>query len=136
MRLTVGKIFVLENDYQEMLVQNGAEVYGQYSQLKFAERTIGQVHHEDIYIIEPKRYYYIEFKEDVLKIINEKHHEIASNKKLFKYFVEHIDVIVDKLLFIGILYHVDLMHNRMYIYNCGENIIYIRNKTKVCEVDL
>lgn len=112
MKMVVGKIFALDEDYQEPFLQNGAETHVKYTQLKFSERTIHNSHHTDIYVLEPMRYYYIEFLNDVSKT----NYRYSFNSRLFKS---------------GLIIREDFINNRVYVFNASSNLIYIKDKCVV-----
>ena len=92
MKITVNDCYELEGDYQNQFL--GIEVFPKpkYKKLKKAERSVNNVHYDNVYILEPRHYYYVIFNED----ISQEDCFIRPNMALFQ----------NGLLFVNILYFV------------------------------
>lgn len=113
MKLTVGKVFEIEDDFQNVfLAKSGIHVRPKYKELKLSSRTINEIHYEDLYIIEPKKYYYIEFNEDRESYVSMLQEEIFNECGLITMFSTA---------------------NRLYLYNATMNIQYIQKGMEVGE---
>lgn len=104
MRLTVKKIFKLSDDYFDIFINKTARYKVKYEELKLNHRTIHKNYYEDVYILEPHTFYCICFNEQV----------------------QENPTFISSLLESGLLYRFDKKSNRLYTYNCGENIVYIQ----------
>lgn len=110
MKMILGEVYVLDSDFQEPLLQTGAQTHVKYTKLNFSERVINQTRFEDIYVLESGRYYFITFKNEI---------------KGDKYLIE------DKLFASGLIVQMDIKNNKMYLYNASDNLIYLKNECKL-----
>lgn len=113
MKIVVEKIFELEEDFQNIFIsKSGIHVRPKYKELRLSSRTINEVYYEDLYIIEPKKYYYIEFTDD------------------YKYDNTIIETEIFSECGIITLVSTD---NRLYLYNATMNIQYIQKGMEIGE---
>lgn len=112
MKITVKDCYELEGDYQNQFLGKEVLPKPKYKKLNLSERSAHKVHYEDIYILEPLHYYYIEFNEDIYK-----------NIKVHSSFSEN-----------GLLHEMDLDKKRLYLFNATQNIIYLQKGTVVGEL--
>ena len=118
-KITVKKCYKIKGDFEDCFIsKSGINITPGYDELKLSSRSIASTRYEDIFIIEPNCYYYIEFNEDISSIIGENQ---------FRTF-EVSDVLYD----IGLL--TSLLKNKMYIYNTTQNIIYIEKGAYIGEI--
>ena len=104
MRLTVKKIFKLSDDYSDIFINKVAKYRVKYEELQLNNRTIHKNYYEDVYILEAHTFYCICFNE-----------EIDSEPSFNSSILES-----------GLLYQFDKTSNKLYVYNCGENVVYIQ----------
>ena len=116
MELRVKNVFKLSNDYNEVFINKGFKVNSKYHQIQLSSRTINKVQHDDIYILEPHCYYYITFYE-----------EFYDTVVLFEY--------ISDLAEAGLIYNYDETQQRLYVYNCNENMVYLQQKVNILNKD-
>lgn len=110
MSLTVKNVFELEDDYQNIFIaKSGIHVPPKVKQLKLAERTVNNVRYYDVYILEPQKYYRVNFNEEV--------DEDSKGKVL------QIDNIYGMMGLIVVFHTHD---NCCYIFNTTRNVIYLQ----------
>lgn len=110
-KLTVDSIYKINEDFENVFVAlSGINIKPKYTELKLSSRSVSSIRYDDVYIIEPKTYYYISFKEDTR---------------------EYFFSIFPTLYEIGLLCQADLSNNRVCVYNTTENILYIQDKAEI-----
>ena len=110
-KLTVDSVYKINEDFENVFVAlSGINIKPKNTELKLSSRSVSSIRYDDVYIIEPKSYYYISFKEDTRD-----------------YFFS----IFPTLYEIGLLCQADLSNNRVFIYNATENILYIQDKAEI-----
>lgn len=116
MNITVDECYELKGDYQNQFL--GKEVFPEpsYKKIKLSERSINQVHYNDVYILEPLHYYYVTFKEKIDKT------NLLEIQKAF--------------YFNGILMELDFDNNKIYLFNASQNIIYLQKGVVIGKVIL
>lgn len=108
MKLTVKHVFKLSDDYSDVFINKGFSVHCKYTQIHLSSRAINKTYYEDIYILEPNCYYYITFYEE------------TQNPEFIPDLAES-----------GLIYHFDEEQQRLYVYNCNENMIYLQHKVNI-----
>lgn len=121
--LTVKNCYKIRNDFENVFIsKSGINVKPKYDRLKLASRSISSTRYEDVYIIEPESYYYLDFEEDVSQFAMKKNNKMGLlNTK-------------NDLYEIGLLMSFVAEKNRLYIYNTTKNIIYIEKGAIIGEV--
>ena len=121
MNITIDSIFELEDDFQDIfLSKSGIHVRPQFKELRLATRSIGDTKYNDLYIIQPDKYYRIDFKEDMS----------SYNEDDTLHYLKSQDVFYD----CGILTFWQPRNARLYIYNASSNIAYIQKGMKIGEL--
>lgn len=122
-KLTVKNCYKLKEDFENVFIsKSGINVTPNYDQLKLASRSISSTRYEDVYIIEPNCYYYLDFEEDISSFAIKKYNKMSvfkSDNDLYK---------------VGLLMALVSEENRLYIYNATQNIIYIEKGAIIGEV--
>lgn len=108
----VDKVFSLDEDYNNLFINNIADCRAEYQELPASSRNIGQNYYEDLFVIKPRHYYYITFTENIPQST-----------------VFHPVLLVNALL-----YQFDHVNQRLYVYNCGDNIVYIQKNSNLLMV--
>jgi len=110
MSLTVKNVLEVEDDYRNVFIaKSGIHVPPKVKQLKLAERTINNVRYYDVYILEPQKYYRINF--------NEKIDEELKGKVLQ----------VDDIYGMAGLIVIFLVNEECcYVFNTTRNVIYLQ----------
>lgn len=116
MKLRVKEVFKLSNDYNEIFINNGFKANNKYHQVQLSSRIINKVQHDDIYILEPHCYYYITFYE-----------KLYDTAVLFEY--------ISDLAEAGLIYNYNEEQQRLYVYNCNENMVYLQHKVNIINED-
>lgn len=110
--------FEVEDDFQHIfLSKSGIHISPHYVQLKLSERTINSTHYHDLFILEPKKYYFVQFSSDI---------DLESQHGMLKYDVSFMEC--------GLIVMFDYKKKRFYLYNATENIVYLQQGTKIGEV--
>ena len=121
MELTVKNCYKIKDDFENVfLSKSGIHVTPKYDRLKMASRSVSSTRYEDVYIVEPQSYYYLEFNEDLAAFVDTETVQVM-----------HID---DVLYETGFVMSLNAQKNRLYIYNATQNIIYIEKGLKIGEV--
>ena len=120
MKIKIDECYELEGDYQNQFLGNEVFPKPNYKKLKLAERSVNQIHYNDVYLLEPLHYYYVTFDED---LGNYKDDDEMHYLKTLKYYPMN-----------GLLLHLEISENRMYIFNASQNIIYLQKGTVLGEV--
>lgn len=117
MKITVNECYQLLGDYQNQFL--GVEVFPKpkYKRLNPSERTVNKVHYNDVYILEPLHYYYVNFNEKIDEI------DGMSVLKTNNSFAEN-----------GLLMYLSSEESRMYLFNTSQNIVYLQKGVKLGEV--
>ena len=122
MKLTVDKVMEIEDDFQEIfLSKGGIHVRPRFKELKMSQRSIGDIKHIDLYIIEPNKYYCISFKESL---------SAYTEDDGVYHYLRTEDIFSE----CGLLTAWLPKKEKLYIYNVSNNIIYIQKGMKVGEV--
>lgn len=113
MDIIVKKIFKLSDDYQDIFINNSAKTHVKYNPVMLSSRTIHQDYYDDIYILEPHKFYKIQYE---LK-------NFKQTKNKVSYFFDN------KLMNAGLIRNgMDTDNQMVYFYNSGENSIMIQDK--------
>ena len=121
MNLTVKNCYKIRDDFENVFIsQNGINIVPKYDRMKLASRSVSSTRYDDVFIIEPNCYYYIEFKEDLAATVNNEKVQVLN--------------VVDDLYEIGLIMSLVAGKNRIYLYNATQNIIYIEQGAKIGEV--
>lgn len=104
-KLSVDKVFKLTSDYEDVFINNIANTKAHFEEVMLSNKTINKIHYDDVFAFEPQTYYYIQFDKDIT-----------------------IDVkwINSSLLHSGLMFQYDDSNNRLFVYNCNDNIVYIK----------
>ena len=122
MNITIKSIFEIEDDFQEIfLAKSGIHVKPKFRELKLVTRSIGDTKYNDLYIIEPNKYYCIYFKENLS--------EYSKDDEVYHYLKTE-NIFSD----CGLLRVWQPKEGKLYIYNVGNNIIYIQKGMKIGEL--
>lgn len=114
MKITIKNCYNLDTDLQTQFIGNEVHPKPKYVQANLVKRTINQVYYEDIYLLEPFHYYYINLNENI-----EKYNIV----KIHNSFQEN-----------GLLTNIDKKNSRIFIFNSSENIVYLQKNAKIGEV--
>lgn len=106
---TINKVFVMVEDYNNLFISNIADCRAEYQELPMTSRNINKNYYEDLFVLEPHHYYYITFNEAI------------ENPQSFHF----------ALLSNALFYQFDTVNQRLYIYNCGNNIVYIQKNANL-----
>lgn len=109
MKLSVKRVYKLDDDYKNIFINNTANFIAEYTELQLSSRTINKTHYDDIYILEPNSYYRIEFYE-----------EISSPEML------DVSDFYRILMSSGLIAQYDASGPYLYVYNANQNMIYIQ----------
>lgn len=121
--IRVDNIYKLSDDYQEIFLNNASESYVKYEPLLLSSRTINKDPHNDVFLLEPHKYYKIIFEmydKDGEKYYDE-NAKISLNKK-----IRGTGLIITKN-------DIDVKNRTIYIYNAGENVIMIKKRFNIGE---
>lgn len=122
MKITVDKIMEIEDDFQEVfLSRGGIHVRPRFKELKMSQRSIGDIKHIDLYIIEPNKYYCIYFKENLSE-------HTKDDGSL--HYLRTENIFGD----CGLLTVWQAKEGKLYIYNVSNNIVYIQKGMKIGEL--
>lgn len=107
MRITVKDCYVLNDDFQNQFI--GREIFPEpgYDKMRLSERTVNQVHYDNVYILEPGRFYYVTFNENMTSEY--------YNIHIGKYFIKN-----------GLVVRLESTENKLFLYNASQNIIYLQ----------
>lgn len=103
----VSKIYKLNEDYENIFINNTANYKAHYDLVPLSSRTINKIHYDDIFVIEPGCYYYIELNSDYISLFSE-----DDFRNVFKES--------------GMIIQLDKDLNRLYLFNANKNLIYIQ----------
>ena len=122
MNITIKSIFEIEDDFQDIfLAKSGIHVKPKFRELKLITRSIGDTKYNDLYIIEPNKYYCIYFKENLS--------EYNKDDEVYHYLKTE-NIFSD----CGLLRVWQPKEGKLYIYNVGSNIVYIQKGMKIGEL--
>lgn len=110
MKLTIKNVFKLSDDYSDIFINKGFTAHCKYNQIQLSSRTINKIYYEDIYILEPHCYYYITFYEEL--------------------YDTNVNFISD-LAEVGLICNYNKEQQRLYVYNCNENMVYLQHKVNI-----
>ena len=116
MKVTIKDCYVLSEDFQNQFIGKDVLPEPSFEKLKLSKRTAHQIRYEDVYILEPHKFYYVTFNETM---VNE-HYSIY----VYKAFIKN-----------GLMVRLESTENRLYIYNASQNIVYLQQGTKIGEVN-
>lgn len=116
MNIIVKEVYKLSDDYQDIFINNTSKTHVKYNPVMLSSRTIHKDHYDDIYILEPHKYYKIKYE---LKNFKETDNQIGFwfDKKIINAGLVKNDM--------------DKDNNIVYFYNSGENSIMIQNKAVI-----
>ena len=116
MKVFFEKIWKMEDDYQEILIDENNFDRTNYTELRPQTRNVKGLTYNDVYIIEPESYFELELKK--------------NTPYDFKEFVPNRIWLKAGLIFSNI----NRKNNCVYIYNPTKNHIYLRPSAIVGEV--
>ena len=109
-KITLNECYELDTDYQVQFLGNEVFPKPRYIKINLSERTINQVHYDDVYVIEPGHYYYITFNE---KIVSDTFYTLIPLSEN------------------GIIFNVASNEDRMYLFNGSKNIVYLQKNMTI-----
>ena len=113
MDMIVSAVYKLSDDYQDIFINNAFKTNVKYTPVMLSSRTIHKDHYDDIYILEPHKFYKIQYE---LK-------DFTKTDKKIKCVLDN------KLINTGLIQNgLDMDNNMVYFYNSGENSVMIQNK--------
>lgn len=123
--MRIDSIHKLSDDYQEIFINNASKTYIKYEPLLLSSRTINKDPHDDIFLLEPHKFYKIIFKMYTIdgKYFDDENHIITfnfNNKFMGTSLIQPQD-------------NFDIKEKAIYIYNAGENIIMIQKNLVIGE---
>lgn len=115
MRITVKDCYVLNDDFQNQFI--GREIFPEpgYDKMRLSERTVNQVHYDNVYILEPGRFYYVTFNENMTSEY--------YNIHIGKHFIKN-----------GLVVRLESTENKLFLYNASQNIIYLQQGATIGKV--
>lgn len=116
MKITVKDCYELDEDYQNLFLGREVLPNPSYKKLRLSERSFNKVHYNDIYILEPLHYYYIDLNENISEC-----ESIEAEKAFFEN---------------GLFININKQQNKIYIFNASQNIVYLQKGTKIGEAFL
>lgn len=120
-KLRVEDCYELEGDYQNQFLGNEVFPKPKYKKLKPSKRTVNKVHYNDVYILEPNHYYYVNFN--------------VNYKKEFEGVLYYIEL-SENCLLNGLISVIGENEDKLYLFNASQNVIYIQKGAPVAEVRL
>ncbi len=115
MKVTVKDCFVLSDDFQNQFLGKDVLPEPTYEKLALSKRTAHQIRYENVFILEPHRFYYVTFNETMASEY--------YNIHVVKHFIKN-----------GLIVRLESTENKLYIYNASHNIVYLQQGTKIGEV--
>lgn len=122
MEVTIKDCYELDSDYQIQFLGKHLFPEPKYNKLKLSEVTVNKIHYDDVYILEPQHYYYVDFNEEVKKFDEDDSRYMMNVEKSFYKN--------------GLILSLVPSENKMFIFNASQNIIYLRKNTNLGEVFL
>ena len=111
MNLTVQDCYWLNNDFQNQFISSEVKPKPNYIKLKLAERNVHKIHYKDVFILEPKQFYKICFKEKIDDVKKVEFDEALLENGLLYLFKKEI----------------------LYLFNASDNQIFLRKGTVLGE---
>ena len=122
MKIKLEDVDEIEDDFQQIfLAKSGIHVKPRLHRLKTATKSIAGIKYDDLYIIEPNKFYFLNFDEDLSPFIEE---------DIKMHYVKTEDIFVTS----GLLTSFQMNENRLAIYNASKNIIYIQKGMNIMEL--
>lgn len=122
-KLTVKNCYKLRDDFENVFISKSEiNITPKYDRLNLASRSVSSTRYDDVYIIEPECYYYVDFNEDVSQFAMKKNNKMGVLN------------IKNDLYESGLVMSFVAEQNRLYIYNATKNIIYIEKEAMIGEV--
>jgi len=109
-KLRVKDVYKLRDDYDNIFINNTANYTANYDKVQLSSRTVNKTHYDDVFVIEPNSYYYIELKSQ-LHILG----GMIDENDFIKVLRES-----------GLILQFDKKNCRLYLYNANQNVIYIQ----------
>lgn len=113
----LDSVWKLSDDYQEIFLNNTSGIYTVYEPVFLSSRTIHKQLHDDIFILEPHKFYKLEFilfNKDI-----EKCEDIENAKlKLSERFISTGLIIAE--------HNISMEKRALSVYNAGENLVMIQ----------
>lgn len=117
MKVLFNKIYKLDQEYQECLIDENNFTYATYLDVKPETLNVRGITRENIFNIEPLNYYKIELKNNIP-------HD-------FSCFEPNVKLLEAGLIVSGI----DKKTMTVFIYNCTNNHIYINENAVIGEIE-
>lgn len=121
--IKVNNIYKLSDDYQEIFLNNASQVHVKYEPLLLSSRTINKDPHNDIFLLEPHKYYKIVFE--------------MYDKQGEQYYNENVMInLYKKIIGIGLIitpHDIDIDNKTIYLYNAGENVVMVKKNFVIGE---
>lgn len=113
----LDSVWKLSDDYQEIFLNNTSGIYTVYEPVFLSSRTIHKQLHDDIFILEPHKFYKLEFilfNKDI-----EKCEDVENAKlKLSERFISTGLIIAE--------HNISMEKRALSVYNAGENLVMIQ----------
>lgn len=131
MKIYFDDILILDQGYQEILVDKSNFQPIKYTSLIKQNLSIGGLMHEGVYILEPLNYYKIHLKNEIVFSVNGEPLLKRSNVSFEgKEFIPS-----SRLLEAGLIFsQIDLKTQSVFVYNCTHNHIYVKEDIEIGEV--
>lgn len=111
-KLRVKDVYKLSDDYDNIFINNTANYTANYDKVQLSSRTVNKTHYDDVFVIEPNSYYYIDFESQV--------NVFVSIMRIDE------DDFIKVLRESGLILQFDKENRRLYLYNTNQNVIYIQ----------
>ena len=102
--------------YQNLFLGREVLPNPSYKKLRLSERSFNKVHYNDIYILEPLHYYYVDLNENISE-----YESIKAERAFFEN---------------GLFININKQQNKIYIFNASQNIIYLQKGANIGEAFL
>lgn len=109
-KLRIKDVYKLRDDYDNIFINNTANYTANYDKVQLSSRTVNKTHYDDVFVIEPNSYYYIDLKSQ-LHILG----GMIDENDFIKVLRES-----------GLILQFDKKNCRLYLYNTNQNVIYIQ----------
>ena len=111
LKLRIKDVYKLRDDYDNIFINNTANYTANYDKVQLSSRTVNKTHYDDVFVIEPNSYYYIDFESQVNTLVS----MMIDEDDFIKVLRES-----------GLILQFDKKNCRLYLYNTNQNVIYIQ----------
>ncbi len=113
----LDSVWKLSDDYQEIFLNNASGIYTVYEPVLLSSRTIHKQVYDDIFILEPHKFYKLEFTLFDKNV--EKCEDVENAKlKLSERFISTGLIITEN--------NISMEKSTISVYNAGENLVMIQ----------